>query len=130
MNLLNIEKWAFFYHHFDHKNTDTNMLVERYCFILVYVVHSYLCQCSFHNKLKTNPWYLNHNVNGRCDDLIEVLLLLEKDMFCNRKRMELFSSPGDISIRLDGSRHTRGDAIPDSYVYCKVYALYFTFSCL
>ena len=25
--------------------------------------------------------------------------------------MELFSSPGDISIRLDGDRHTRGDAI-------------------
>ena len=45
-------------------------------------------------------------------------------MFCDRKRMELFSSPGDISIHLDGDRHTRGDAIPESFVHCKVYALY------
>ena len=25
-----IEKWALAYRHFDHKDTDTNMLVERY----------------------------------------------------------------------------------------------------
>ena len=42
-------------------------------------------------------------------------------MFYERKRMELFSSPGDISVRLDGDRHSRGEAIPDSYVHYKVY---------
>ena len=42
-------------------------------------------------------------------------------MFYERKRMELFSSPGDISVRLDGDRHSRGEAIPDSYVHYKVH---------
>ena len=31
---------------------------------------------SFHNKLKTNPRYLNHCANRQCDDLIEVLLII------------------------------------------------------
>ena len=35
--------------------------------------------------------------------------------------MELFSFPGDISLRLDGDRHSRGEAIPDSRVHYKVY---------
>ena len=42
-------------------------------------------------------------------------------MFYERKRMELFSSPGDISLRLDGDHHSRGEAIPDSRVHYKVY---------
>lgn len=41
-------------------------------------------------------------------------------MFYERKRMELFSSPGDISVHLDGDRHSRGEAIPDSNVHYKV----------
>ena len=68
---------------------------------------------SFHNKLKTNPRCLNHNINQRCDDLIEVLLLLEKDMFYDRKRMELFSSATEASYKIDTDRHIRGEAIPD-----------------
>jgi len=27
---LNVEKWAMAYRHFEHKDTDTNMFVERY----------------------------------------------------------------------------------------------------
>ena len=42
-------------------------------------------------------------------------------MFYERKRMEIFSSPGDISNRLDGDRHSRGEAIPDSYIRYEVY---------
>ena len=45
-------------------------------------------------------------------------------MFYDRKRMELFSSPGDISVRLDGDSHTRGEAIPDSYIYCEVHCIH------
>jgi hypothetical protein len=95
-----VEKWALSYRHFEHKDTDTNMFVE-----------------SFHNKLKTNPRYLNHNVNRRCDDLVEVLLLLEIDMFYDRKRIELFSSTTEVSYKLDGDRHSRGQFIPDSNVH-------------
>ena len=48
---------------------------------------------SFHNKLKTNPKYLNHHVNRRCDDLIEILLLFEEGMFHQRKYLEIISQP-------------------------------------
>ena len=61
----------------------------------------------FPNKLKTNPRYLYHNVNRRCDNLVEVLLLLEMDMFYDRKHMELFSSTTEVSYKLDGDRHSR-----------------------
>ena len=43
---------------------------------------------SFHNKLKTNPRYLNHWANRRCDDLIEVLFTIEEDMFFELMRNE------------------------------------------
>lgn len=123
INLI-IEKWALSYRHYDHKDTDTNMFVERLdtlfqIIILIYYITN--LPNSFHNKLKTNPRYLNHNVNRRCDDLIEVLLLMEKDMFYDMKRMELFSTPSEISMRLDGDRHTRGQSIPDSCTRCEVY---------
>ena len=44
---------------------------------------------SFFYKLKSNPRYLNHHVNRRCDDLIEILLAVETDTFFERKRKEL-----------------------------------------
>ena len=76
--------------------------------------------CSFHNKLKTNPRYLNHNVNRRCDDLIEVLLLVEVDMFYERKRKELLTSTTEASRKVEGDRHTRGQSIADSKVHVQV----------
>ena len=51
---------------------------------------------SFHNKLKTNPCYLNHHANRRCDDLIEVLLTIEEDMFHDRMRKEVILTPCHI----------------------------------
>ena len=70
-------------------------------------------ECSFYNKLKTNPRYLNHNVNRRCDDLIEVLLTLEVDMFYDRKRMEVFTSTTEVSLQLEGDRHSKGQTIAE-----------------
>ena len=73
--------------------------------------------CSFHNKLKTNPCYLNHQVNRRCDDLIEVLLKIEEDTFYERMRKEIMQKPEDASLKLEGGdRHNRGRDIDDSYV--------------
>ena len=78
------------------------------------------CACSFHNKLKTNPRYLNHNINRRCDDLIEVLLTVEMDMFYERRRMEIFNSTTEISSKMEGDQHYKGQAIADAKVHCMV----------
>jgi len=77
--------------------------------------------CSFFNKLKTNPCYLNHKVN-RCDDLIEVLLSVE-DLFYGRKRKELLTTTGKASKRQEGDRHTRGLSIDDSRVHVHVFMI-------
>lgn len=72
---------------------------------------------SFHNKLKTNPRYLNHHVNRRCDDLIEVLLKIEEDTFYDRMRKEVMMRPQDASLKQEGcDRHYRGKDINDSAV--------------
>ena len=71
---------------------------------------------SFFNKLKTNPRYLNHKVNRRCDDLIEVLLSVEKDVFFERKRKETVVSVSDASKKQEGDRHTRGLSIDSSRI--------------
>ena len=63
-----------------------------------------LVSSSFHNKLKTNPKYLNHKVNRRCDDLIAVLLHYEQDMFCERMRKELIMSPSNASEKVEGNK--------------------------
>ena len=76
--------------------------------------------CSFFNKLKTNPRYLNHKVNRRCDDLIEVLLSVEEDLFYDRKRKELLTTTGEASKRQEGDRHTRGISIDDSRLHVHV----------
>ena len=69
---------------------------------------------SFHNKLKTNPRYLNHKVNRRCDDLIEVLLSVEADLFYERKRKEVLTSTKTASLKIDGDRHVNGAALTDT----------------
>ena len=83
------------------------MLTLPHCFL----------STSFHNKLKTNPKYLNHKVNRRCDDLIQVLLLYEQDMFCERMRKEVMMSPTHASKKLEGqNRHAAAIHIADSSV--------------
>lgn len=78
--------------------------------------------CSFHNKLKTNPRYLNHQVNRRCDDLVEVLLKFEQDQFYDRMRKEVMLTPQHASVKVDGEeRHIRGEAIPDTSIKVCIY---------
>ena len=78
---------------------------------------SFLLHCSFHNKLKTNPRYFNKRANRRCDDLIQVLLKIEEDMFYDRKRKEILSTPMDASLKIEGKqRHACGRKIPESSI--------------
>ena len=56
---------------------------------------------SFHNKLKTNPRYLNHRTKRRCENLIEVLLNIEEDMFFERMRKENILSTNDASLEVE-----------------------------
>ena len=103
------------------------MLVERYVVTYAYIyiaIHLFYCHStwlllyseSFFNKLKTNPRYLNHKVNRRCDDLIEILLSVEKDVFFERKRKEIVVSISDASKKQEGDRHARGLDIDDSRI--------------
>ena len=62
---------------------------------------SYLFFLSFHNKLKTNPHYLNHRTNWWCDNLIEVLFTIEEDMFFEQIRKEVILSPKDASLKAE-----------------------------
>lgn len=111
------------YRHFDHSCTDTNMLVERFeynvrrCdYIIIMCLY-----CSFHNKLKTNPRYLNKLSNRRCDDLIQVLLKIEEDMFHDRMRKEVMCRAKDASLTLEGEqRHSNGKEIPESIVTVRI----------
>ena len=110
------------FRHFDKKDTDTNMFMERQDnsekYIIDYVCEFYnLLFLSFHSKLKSNPSYVIHNVNRRCDDLIEVLLTLMVDMFLEWKRMEVFTSITVVYLKVEGERHCGGQTIVDSSVH-------------
>lgn len=96
------------------------MLVERYSVWIQIYVFMITYICSFFNKLKTNSRYLNHKVNRRSDDLIEVLLSVEEDLFYDRKRKELLTTTGAASKKHEGDRHTRGLSIDDSRVHANV----------
>ena len=47
-------------------------------------------------------------------------------MFYDRKRIELFSSTTEVSYKLDGDRHSRGQFIPDSNVHHMVLVIVIT----
>lgn len=101
------EKWALVFCHFDHRDTDTNNFLE-----------------SFHNKLKTNPKYLNHHVNRRCDDLIAILLSFEEDMYHDRKYLDIMTSPDSLSLKHDGiDRHKKAIGISDDDIKVKLQLL-------
>ena len=94
-----LEKWALCYRHFDHCDTDTNMLVERYVhgrksikptkYHNSYTINSITLVYSFHNKLKSSERYFDHKVNRRVDDLMNVLLKIESDMYIAQKTKEV-----------------------------------------
>ena len=72
----------------------------------------------------TNPRYLNHAVNRRCDDLVELLFKFEEDMFHNRISREIISSPKDASLCQEGTyRHQSGMQISDSDVKVSYYEI-------
>ena len=80
------------------------------------VITSYLF-LSFQNKLETNPRYLNHRANRWCDNLIEVLLTIEEDIFFERMRKEVMLSPKDASLKAEGDqRHAHGKQILNSMI--------------
>ena len=126
VSFIYVEKWALAYRHFEHRDTDTNMLVERYYTCLsigtsLNLLNVYnLDTNSFHNKHKTNPRYLNHNINRRCDDLIEVLMSVEEDLFYERRRKEVLTSITEATRKVEGDRHSRGQSIVDSKVHTQV----------
>ena len=60
------KQWAMCYRNLEHANTDTNMYVE-----------------SFHNGLKT--YYIERKPNKRINELINVLLIYEKDTYWRHK---------------------------------------------
>lgn len=84
-----------------------------------------LCYYSFHNKLKINPRYLNRHVNRRCDDLIEVLMMIKHDLFYDRMRKEVMMSSQDASIKVGGEkRHGHREDIPDlSIKVCQIHCI-------
>ena len=41
-------------------------------------------------------------------------------MFYDRKRMEVFTSTTEVSLQLEGDRHSKGQTIANSKVYTKV----------
>ena len=62
-----------------------------------------------------------HHVNRRCDDLIQILLTIEEDVFYDRMRKEVMMMPQDASLKVDGTeRHERARNIPDICVKVKM----------
>lgn len=58
-----------------------------------------------------------HQVNRRCDDLIQMLLKIEEDFFYDRKKKEVMMTPQDASKKVDGiERHKLGKSISSSCV--------------
>jgi len=63
-------------------------------------------------------------VNRRCDDLIEVLLTFEVDMFFERKRKEFLTTTTEASRKMEGDRHCKAQNIDDSRISIKVCILF------
>ena len=74
-----------------------------------------LAQNSFHNKLKTNPAYLDNKANRRIDYLLTVLLKFEEDMFLIRQQ-KLLGMKTNYKVRKEGMRHQEGLRIPKEAV--------------
>ena len=70
-------------------------------------------------SIVVSPHYLNHHINGQCDDLKEMPLAVEADMFFECKRIELLITTSDASKK-QGDRHVRGLSIDESRVHTDV----------
>ena len=86
-------------------------------YIYIYIYGNTNVPYSFHNKLKTNPRYLAHQVNRRINDLVGTLLHIEEDLFFDRMCKEVMRDSNEASLKQEGrDRHTHGMEIPDSSV--------------
>ena len=75
--------------------------------------------CSFDNKLKMYPKYLNHHVNRRCDDLIAILLFFH--MYHHCKYLDIRNSSDLLSLKHDGmDHHNKAVGILDGDVKVKL----------
>ena len=81
-----VDVWAMCYRTFAHGNTNTNMLVE-----------------SFHNRLKT--FYMNRKPNKRLDDLIALLLRIERDDFLRRTKRLVYKECDSLNPHESKIRH-------------------------
>lgn len=93
-----VELWAMCFRNFAHGNTNTNMLVE-----------------SFHNRLKT--FYMNRTPNKRLDDLIDLLLRMEKDDFLRRTKHHVYNESESFNAHESKVRHDRGLKISDGDIF-------------
>ena len=60
---------------------------------------------------------MDHQVNRRCDDLIQVLMKIEEDYFYERMRKEVIMKPEDASIKQEGhERHSKGENIDEASI--------------
>lgn len=59
-------------------------------------------------------------MNRRCDDLIEILLSMEVDIFLARKRKEMMSNVTDASTKMEGDRHKEALDIATALICRKV----------
>jgi len=92
------EKWALCYRNFRHGNTDTTMYCE-----------------SLHNKLKT--FYMERVQNKRCDDLMEILLRMEKDYYMTHWKAKAEKRKKVTVSETERRKHTRGMSIRDEDVF-------------
>ena len=65
---------------------------------------------------------MDHQVNRRCDDLIQVLMKIEEDYFYERMRKEVIMKPEDASIKQEGhERHSKGENIDEASIKVSTY---------
>ena len=65
---------------------------------------------------------MDHQVNRRCDDLIQVLMKNEEDYFYERMRKEVIMKPEDASIKQEvHERHSKGENIDEASIKVSTY---------
>ncbi|XP_035215458.1 uncharacterized protein LOC118189032 [Stegodyphus dumicola] len=89
--------WAMSYRNFPHAFTDTNMYCE-----------------SFHNKIKT--MYFKRKFNRRLDNLINLLLKIEEDIFIAYNYKIKINCKPSVYPPLYHNRHESGMKIPDDSI--------------
>ena len=65
---------------------------------------------------------MDHQVNRRCGDLIQVLMKIEEDYFYKQMRKEVIMKPEDASIKQEGHEsHSKGENIDEASIKVSMY---------